>query len=46
MKLEYPLRIYVDDEYRLRFFNRRLTMVFKPKIKEKIINAQEVINQI
>jgi len=47
-RLEYPLRVYVDNLYKLRYFTRkfRKTLVFKPKSKEKIIDKDEIYERI
>ena len=48
MILEYPLIVYVDDDYRLAFFNQpfRKRDLFKPQIKlEESNDAQEIIDE-
>ncbi len=49
MKLEYPLRCYVDDKFRMKFFAGKLRKTIKysrprPKLNEYKIDAQGVID--
>ena len=49
MKLEYPLRCYVDDEFRMKCLTGKLRITIKykrprPKLNEYKIDAQGMID--
>ena len=49
MRLEYPLRCYVDDEFRVKFFAGEIRKTMKysrpiPKLNEYKLDAQGVLD--